>query len=141
MRFDVGGPLAPGEEPFDIAGYESTAAQVTTMTQELTTLVSSLNQLLASPNVQDGLPLAFDAAQDRSEEFVRYLVLLGIVLMMAVIFTLGPRLEDAAGASEGTVDPPDRADSPEESPTFASRARPSTSATPRSRELVGARSV
>ena len=85
VSFDVGGPLASGERPFDITDYEATAAQVTTMTQELTTLVASLNQLLASPNVQDGLPLAVDSAQDRSEEFVRYLVLLGIVLIFSSI--------------------------------------------------------
>ncbi|MGI9592843.1 MAG: hypothetical protein ACR2P8_15850 [Myxococcota bacterium] len=85
VRFNVGGPLAPGKRPFDIADYESTAAQVTTMTQELTTLVTNLNQLLASPNVQERLPLAVDTAQGRSEEFVRYLVLLGVVLVFSSI--------------------------------------------------------
>jgi hypothetical protein len=96
IRFDVGGPTEPGEEPFDIAEYESLASEVTTMTGEMTLLVKNLNELLASPNVQDRLPLAVDSAQDLSQDFVRYLVLLALVLvfssiMAAVFAVLGYR--------------------------------------------------
>lgn len=96
VRFDVGGPMEPGEKPFDIAEYESLANQVTTMSGEMTQLVKNLNQLLASPNVQDRLPLAVDSAQDLSQDFVRYIVLLALVLvfssiMAAVFAVLGYR--------------------------------------------------
>lgn len=85
LRFDLGGPLEPGEKPFEIGEYEAVAAKVTTMSQELTELVHNLNQLLASPNVQERLPLAVGSAQDRSEEFVRYLVVLALVLIFSAI--------------------------------------------------------
>lgn len=96
VRFDVGGPMEPGEKPFDIAEYESLASQVTTMSGEMTQLVKNLNQLLASPDVQDRLPLAVDSAQDLSQDFVRYIVLLALVLvfssiMAAVFAVLGYR--------------------------------------------------
>ena len=96
VRFDVGGPPAPGDKPFDIAEYESLASQVTTMSSEMTALVQNLNQLLASPNLQEGLPMAVGSAQDLSQDFVRYLVLLALVLifssiMAAVFAVLGYR--------------------------------------------------
>ena len=62
------------------------------MAQEMTELVQNLNQLLASPDMQERLPLAFGSAQDRSQDFVRYLVLLALVLVfssiMAAVFAL-----------------------------------------------------
>jgi hypothetical protein len=85
VRFDVGAPLAPGEKPFDIADYEPVAAQVTATTHELSELMGSLNQLLASPAMQDQLPSAVDQAQARSEEFVRYLVILALVIIFSSI--------------------------------------------------------
>jgi len=85
VRFDVGGPPEPGEKPFDIAEYESVAAQVTDMSHEMTTLVANLNQLLASPQVQERLPLAVGSAQDRSEEFVRFLLMVAMVLILSSI--------------------------------------------------------
>ena len=88
--------MEPGDEPFDIAEYESLASQVTTMTGEMTELVQKLNTLLASPNVQERLPLAVGSAQDMSQGFVRYLVALALVLvfssiMAAVFAVLGYR--------------------------------------------------
>jgi hypothetical protein len=85
VRFDVGGPPEPGEKPFDITEYESLASQVTSMSSEMTQLVQNLNQLLASPNVQERLPLAVGSAQDMSQDFVRYLVLLALVLVFSSI--------------------------------------------------------
>jgi hypothetical protein len=85
VRFGVGGPKEPGEKPFDIAEYESLAVQVTTMSQEMTDLVHNLNQLLASPDLQERLPLAVGSAQDMSQDFVRYLVVLALVLVFSSI--------------------------------------------------------
>ena len=85
IRFDVGGATSPDEKPFDIAEYESVAAQVTSMTREMTQLVQNLNQLLTSPTLQERLPSAVGEAQDVSEEFIRYLVLLVLVVIFSSI--------------------------------------------------------
>ncbi len=85
VRFDLGGPPSPDAEPFDIAEYESVAAQVGTTSEELTELVQSLNLLLSSRAVQERLPLAMDDAQATSRELVRYVAVLALVVFFAVM--------------------------------------------------------
>ncbi len=85
VRFDAGGPPKPDAKPFDIAEYESVAAQVATASHELTELVQSLNLLLSSSAVQERLPLAVDDAQATSQELIRYVLVLALVVFFAVM--------------------------------------------------------
>ena len=85
VRFDVGGPTEPGKQPFNVRDYEQFVGQFTEMSKQMTDLVTNLNQLLTSPTLNEALPLAVGSAQNRSEEFVRYLAVLALILIFTSV--------------------------------------------------------
>ena len=73
-RFDIGGPAAADAEPFDIAVYEGTAAQLATTASEFTRMIDTVNELLTSPLVAEQLPHVAVAAEAEGNRALRQLV-------------------------------------------------------------------
>ena len=68
-RFDVG-----GAEPFDIAVYEGTAAQLAATASEFTRMIDMMNELLASPLVAEQLPRVAATAEAEGNRALRQVV-------------------------------------------------------------------
>ena len=55
-RFNVGGPSPEDAEPFDLAKYEGAALQLAHTANEFTSMIETLDELLGSELVAEGLP-------------------------------------------------------------------------------------
>ena len=91
-KLDVGTPSDMTSEPFDIKDYRATVVEVSNTARELTTLVNSTNQLIATAGLENLLPQiveAIDQAEDEGRKMIdhsfRQAVLLIIIWMVAYI--------------------------------------------------------
>ena len=90
QRFDVGAPLEPGEEPFDIEDYRATLIDARAMITEANGLVHSTNELLNSPGADRLVPSLVEAinqAGETSEKLVDHSMIRGAFLI--VFFLVG----------------------------------------------------
>lgn len=81
---------APGGRPFDITEYRDTAAEATRAAERLSDLVGSVDRILASPSMKEGLPVLVAEGQGLVNSLFRAGVLLvGILLggLLAVLVT------------------------------------------------------
>jgi hypothetical protein len=95
-RFDVGGPKPakdPDAKPFDIVEYVGAAAQLATTAGDFRNMIESLNELISSPALSEGLPAATTRAQAEATSMMRSTVLLialtvvgSFCLMLAALF-------------------------------------------------------
>lgn len=74
-------PAGPPAHPFDITEYRDTAAEVTKTVERLSELTASIDGLLTSPGLQQGLPVV--AAQGQA--LVRSLFRAGLTLVVVLL--------------------------------------------------------
>jgi len=91
-KLDVGTPSDIPSEPFDIKDYRDTVVEVSNTARQLTTLVNSTNQLVATAGLDNLLPQiveAIDQAEDEGRKMIdhsfRQTFLLIIIWMVAYI--------------------------------------------------------
>lgn len=82
-RMDAG--KNPDAKPFDVVEYEAAAAELGRMSGNLTALVVSLAELIASPAFNEQIPTALLAAESRSEDFLEYAV---ILVVLAIVLSI-----------------------------------------------------
>ncbi len=90
QRFDIGAPLEPGEEPFDIDDYRATVIDTRAAIVEANGLVESANELLNSPGANQLVPSLVEAishAGETSENLVTHGFIRAVFLI--IIFLVG----------------------------------------------------
>jgi hypothetical protein len=83
---------APPPRPFDILEYQATAAELGRTAAEYRALIESASSAIESPTFSERLPQALVAAGTEGEELIEYFVLLGIVAIVASIFSMAGAL-------------------------------------------------
>ncbi|RLC31450.1 MAG: hypothetical protein DRH37_03035 [Deltaproteobacteria bacterium] len=89
-RFDVGSHRESAK-PFDIRDYRQILSEFTITVKQLNSLVSSVDELLASPKLETPLPVVFkltDRMENLGETWMKELFILGGALILLFFITL-----------------------------------------------------